>query len=83
MMFEEGGRTYCYLADNDDYCEGDLAVVPAGSDNHETIVRIESIEYHSGDEAPFLWIRRSVYSGNIRKMTMKMVEAMVIPCTRP
>lgn len=53
VLFEEGGRTYCYLADSDAYCEGDLVVVPAGRDNHEAIVRIESIEYHSVEEAPY------------------------------
>lgn len=53
VVFEDGGRTYCYLADSDAYCEGDLVVVPAGSDNHEAVVRIESIEYHSTEEAPF------------------------------
>ena len=53
VVFEEGGQTYCYLADDDDYCEGDLVIVPAGSDNHEAVVRIESIEYHPDTEAPF------------------------------
>lgn len=53
VVFEEGGRTYCYLAYSDDYCEGDLVVVPAGPDNHEAVVRIESIEYHPEDETPF------------------------------
>ena len=53
VEFEDGGRTYCYLADNDDYVEGDLVVVPTGSENREAIVRIESIEYHPPEEAPF------------------------------
>lgn len=53
VEFEDGGRTYCYLADSDEYCEGDLVVVPTGSDNHEAVVRIESIEYHSTEDAPF------------------------------
>lgn len=53
VVFEEGGRTYCYLADSDDYCEGDLVVAPAGPENREAVVRIESIEYYSEDEAPF------------------------------
>jgi hypothetical protein len=53
VEFEDGGRTYCYLADSDDFCEGDLVVVPAGPDNHEAVVRIESIEYHSSESAPF------------------------------
>ena len=53
VEFEEGGRTYCYLADSDEYSVGDLVVVPAGRDNHEAVARIESIEYHPAEEAPF------------------------------
>lgn len=53
VKFEDGGRTYCYLADSDEYSEGDLVVVPTGADNREAVVRIESIEYHPAEEAPF------------------------------
>lgn len=53
VLFEEGGNTYCYLADSDEYCEGDLVVVPAGRDNHKAVVRIEAIEYCSEEDAPF------------------------------
>ena len=28
-------------------------MVPAGQDNHEALVRIESIEYHPAAEAPY------------------------------
>ena len=27
--------------------------MPAGEDNHEAVVRIESVEYHPAKEAPF------------------------------
>lgn len=53
VTFGRGGRTYCYLADSDDYCVGDLAVVTAGEDNHEVVVKINSIEYYSENEVPF------------------------------
>lgn len=53
VQFGDGGPTYCYLADSDDYAEGDLVVVPAGKNNHEAVVRIDSIEYHSAGEAPY------------------------------
>lgn len=53
VLFENGGHTYCYLADSDEFCEGDLVVVPAGPDNHEAVVMIESIEYHPAESAPF------------------------------
>ena len=52
-VFEDGGRTYCYIADSDDYSEGDLVVVPTGRENREAVVRIESIEYHPAEEAPY------------------------------
>ena len=53
VTFEDGGQTYSYIADSDDYCEGDLVIVPAGQDNHEAVVIIESIEYHQVEDAPF------------------------------
>lgn len=53
VVFEENGKKYCYIADTDEYCVGDLVVVPAGIDNHEEIVRIESIEYHTEEDAPY------------------------------
>lgn len=53
VTFEDDGQTYSYIADSDDYCEGDLVIVPAGRDNHEAVVRIESIEYRQAEAAPF------------------------------
>ena len=53
VEFEEGGQTYTYLADTDDYEVDDLVVVPAGHDNREAVVRIESIEYRQPEDAPF------------------------------
>lgn len=53
VSFEEGGKTYCYIADTDDFCLGDLVLVPAGEDNEEKIVRIEAINYFTEDKAPF------------------------------
>lgn len=52
VVFEDGGRKYCYLSD-DEYEAGDLVIVPAGSDNHEAVVRIGSVEYHPAEEALF------------------------------
>ena len=53
VVFDDRGRTYCYIADSDDYSEGDLVVVPTGRENREAVVRIESIEYHPAEEAPY------------------------------
>ena len=32
---------------------GDFVIVPVGEDRHEEIARIESIEYHVKEEAPY------------------------------
>lgn len=53
MQFDEYGKTYCYLTDDDTLDPGDYVVVPVGQDNHESIAKIESIEYHPAEEAPF------------------------------
>ena len=52
VVFEDGGKEYCYQAD-EDYDVGDLLVVPASADNHDAVVRVESVEYHPAEEAPF------------------------------
>ena len=53
VVFEGGGKTYCYLTEDGTLEVDDYVVVPAGKDNHETIAQIESIEYHPAEEAPF------------------------------
>ena len=53
VEFEEGGQTYTYLADTDEYEIDDLVVVPAGPDNREAVVGIDSIEYRQPEDAPF------------------------------
>lgn len=52
-IFEEHGKTYCYIADTNDYREGDYAVVPAGEDNHQAVVKITSVVYVKAEDAPF------------------------------
>lgn len=53
VIFEEYGKEYCYLTDDDTLEKGDLVIVPVGHDNHRSIARISSIEYHKKEEAPF------------------------------
>lgn len=47
------GSTYSYLAQTDDYAEGDWVVVPVGHKNRETLGRIESITYRQPEDAPY------------------------------
>lgn len=53
VMFDDWGRTYCYLTDDDTIKAGDHVRVPAGRDNREVTVLVDSIEYHPADEAPY------------------------------
>lgn len=53
VIFEEGGKTYSYIADTDDFCVGDLVVVPAGAFGRKAVGRIEGIHYLTEDKAPF------------------------------
>lgn len=52
VIFEEGGRAYYYLADKNEYFEGDLVIVPVGENDSKSIGRIESVEYYSEESAP-------------------------------
>ena len=53
VAFEEGSKTYCYIADDDIYEVDDMVLVPAGKDNHEAVVRIVSKNYYTAENAPF------------------------------
>jgi hypothetical protein len=52
VVFDDGGREYCYQSDTE-YDKGEYVIVPAGEDNHEEVVRVESVEYHPAEEAPY------------------------------
>lgn len=52
VVFTDGGKEYCYLS-HEDHDVGDLVIVPAGKDDHEAVVRVESVEYHPAEEAPY------------------------------
>ena len=53
VIFEEGGKAYTYIADTDDFCVGDLVVVPAGAFGRKAVGRIEGIHYLTEEKAPF------------------------------
>ena len=53
VRFDNSSRTYCYLADKDEYEAGDQVVVPAGEDDREAVVEIESIQYLLAEKAPY------------------------------
>lgn len=53
VSFEEGGQRYWYMADSDDYEEGDFVQIPAGEDNHLSFGRVELVKYCWPEQAPY------------------------------
>lgn len=53
VQFDDYGKTYCYLTDDDALAAGDCVVVPTGKSNREAVAYIESVEYHPAADAPY------------------------------
>ncbi|WP_346929606.1 hypothetical protein [Clostridium sp.] len=53
VEFNEGGRSYYYLTEDDTISIGDFVLVPVGNDGNITVVEIVNIEYFSEEDAPF------------------------------
>lgn len=55
VRFKDGGKTYCYLADEDIYHSGEEVVVPVTRrDGYgETVGIVDSVEYHTKEDAPY------------------------------
>jgi hypothetical protein len=53
VEFEEDGKSYYYLTEDDTLSVGDLVYVPVGKDDRTGIVEIVNIEYFSKEEVPF------------------------------
>lgn len=52
VTFDEGYKTYYYIADDDSIEVGDYVVVPAGSDNHNAVVEVVNVEYFAEENVP-------------------------------
>lgn len=53
VTFEEDGKSYYYLTEDDSIEIGDLVIVPAGVDDNEAVVEVVDIEYFSKENVPF------------------------------
>lgn len=53
VFFEGGGKTYCYLCDDDLIQDGDEVLVPVGRDEELKSVIVDSVELHTAEDAPF------------------------------
>lgn len=53
VEFDDGGKSYYYLTEDDSLSIGDFVFVPVGKDGHTAIVGIVNIEYFPEDKVPF------------------------------
>ena len=53
VFFEGGGKTYCYLCDDNLIKDGDEVLVPVGQDGELKSVFVDSVELHTAEDAPF------------------------------
>ena len=53
VEFEDGGKSYYYLTEDDTLSAGDMVVVPAGKEEHTAIAEIIDIGYFPADKVPF------------------------------
>lgn len=52
VIFDEGYKSYYYIADDDSIEVGDSVIVPAGKDNNGAIVEVVNKEYFAEDKVP-------------------------------
>lgn len=57
VFFDRGGKTYCYLCDDDLIQDGDEVLVPVGRDGELKSVLVDSVELHKAEDAPFPIVR--------------------------
>lgn len=53
VEFLPGGKTYSYISDKGSFSKGDIVIVNAGSNNHETAVRIVAKKEFTADSIRF------------------------------
>jgi len=53
VKFDEYGKSYYYLAENDTFSVSDSVLVPVGLDNRNSIAVVAGIDYFPADKTPF------------------------------
>ena len=52
VEFDEGYKSYYYIADEDNISVGDYVIVPVGKDNHHSAAEVAKVEYFAEEDAP-------------------------------
>ena len=53
VEFNEGGKSYFYISEDDTIESGDFVIVPVGKDANTAVAEVIDIEYYSMERAPF------------------------------
>ncbi|KAF0092557.1 MAG: hypothetical protein FD141_741 [Fusobacteria bacterium] len=67
VVFQEDGKEYCYLTEDETLRVGDVVAVPVGWSDNEVAVKIASIEYHQPEDAPYSLDKIKYISGRFHK----------------
>lgn len=52
VKFEGSGKSYYYIADEDNFSVGDRVIVPAGKENRRSAAEVVKVEYFAEDDVP-------------------------------
>ncbi len=52
VEFDEGYKSYYYIADEDNISVGDYIIVPVGKDNHHSVAEVVKVEYFAEEDVP-------------------------------
>ena len=52
VEFEEGHKSYYYIADEDNISVGDYVIVPVGQDNHHSVAEVVKVDYFAEEDVP-------------------------------
>lgn len=52
VEFDEGYKSYYYIADEDNISVGDYVIVPVGKDNHHSVAEVVKVEYFAEGDVP-------------------------------
>ena len=53
VEFEEDGRRYYYISDDEEIAVGDFVLVPAGKENRRSVAQVVEIGFYQEDQVPF------------------------------
>lgn len=66
VVFEEGGKTYCYRTEDDSIQPGDRVLVPVGPENETKAVTVVRVEYVRPEDAPYPPAKTKIILGKMK-----------------